>query len=229
MGRLLASLLADSEPRSLATLATPATLVREVAESQKSPASRIESRPSGVAESQESQRVGAIAQLYERMEALAYQVGADIQLVRELPPSYLDDLLRLMDGTDAPLLSYLHVLRDEHARESGQRLPNETSLAVCSHCGPVWVAANVAAVSPHVGGVARVAGCAWCTNRGSGTRIPRPAVTCGSCEHFERDTINPPAGIGRCRLGVATGPLPYPFAERTCASWRPSTDAEPSA
>lgn len=51
----------------------------------------------------------------------------------------------------------------------------------------------------------------------------RPAVTCGSCGHFEPDPINPPAGAGTCRAGVAAfsiGPALHPMAPRLCEHHR---------
>lgn len=47
----------------------------------------------------------------------------------------------------------------------------------------------------------------------------RPAVTCGSCQYFQHDPINPPAGIGTCREGVghlSAGSSLHPMAERLC-------------
>jgi len=51
----------------------------------------------------------------------------------------------------------------------------------------------------------------------------RPAVTCGSCQHFQRDPLNPPAGAGTCRAGVAAfsiGPALHPMAPRLCEHHR---------
>ena len=51
----------------------------------------------------------------------------------------------------------------------------------------------------------------------------RPAVTCGSCQHFQRDPINPPAGAGTCRASVAAfsiGPALHPMAPRLCEHHR---------
>ena len=162
----------------------------------------------------------------ERLHALAAAAGIEAALVDGLSAEQLSFCESL---DDAGAGSYLCVVRDDQLRQQGRVPPDETAVAVCVHCGPVWVWPHVVAVSPHIGGFARVAGCAWCTNRARGLPIPRPPVSCGACEHFERDSVNPPAGIGRCRIGMDKGPAPYPFAERTCASWRPSTEAEASA
>jgi hypothetical protein len=47
-------------------------------------------------------------------------------------------------------------------------------------------------------------------------------VTCGSCQHFEQDAINPGGGIGRCTLGLAFRPgerSRWPMTERSCPEW----------
>jgi hypothetical protein len=44
-------------------------------------------------------------------------------------------------------------------------------------------------------------------------------VTCGSCQHFQHDPINPPAGVGACREGVghlSVGSSLHPMAARLC-------------
>jgi len=44
-------------------------------------------------------------------------------------------------------------------------------------------------------------------------------VTCGSCQHFEPDPINPPAGAGTCRAGVghlSVGKSLHPMTHRLC-------------
>lgn len=49
-------------------------------------------------------------------------------------------------------------------------------------------------------------------------------VRCGDCANFIRDSINPPQGMGRCRVGAKTlpanhygrAPSLWPFSERLC-------------
>lgn len=161
-----------------------------------------------------------------RLATIACEEGLDENLVINLTA---DELAFCESLDDAAARSYLSVIRDAGVRAGGCVPPDETAVAVCVRCGPVWVHPLVVVVAPHVGGFARVIGCPWCTNRANGIAIPRPPVTCGACEHFERDGVNPPAGIGHCRLGIASGPLPYPFAQRTCASWTPSASEETGA
>ena len=46
----------------------------------------------------------------------------------------------------------------------------------------------------------------------------QPSVTCGSCAHFKRDSINPANGMGACRTGC--DPLrPWPHVSRACQKW----------
>ena len=51
---------------------------------------------------------------------------------------------------------------------------------------------------------------------------PRPApalvelVRCRDCVNFRPDPINPPAGIGRCRVDAAGDRPPWPNAPRRC-------------
>jgi hypothetical protein len=71
------------------------------------------------------------------------------------------------------LRAYVRALHDTDLRERGQRPDDETARALCEHCGPVWIAPEVAAVAPMVDGWPRVIGCPWCHVRNRQT-IPRP-------------------------------------------------------
>lgn len=56
------------------------------------------------------------------------------------------------------------------------------------------------------------------------------AVTCEDCRFFERDTINPPAGIGLCRNRRQTNAFHsghYPSAPHYCRLREEHPDAEP--
>lgn len=121
---------------------------------------------------------------------------------------------------DAALDAYVRCLRDSDLHERGKQSPDETKPALCRHCGPIWLAPEVAAVAPKLDGWPIVLGCPWChvKNRRA---IPRPAMTCGNCRHFERDAINPEAGMGRCTIGVETKSLPFPSAKRECHQFQP--------
>ena len=50
-------------------------------------------------------------------------------------------------------------------------------------------------------------------------------VRCGQCRHFERDTINPGQGLGRCGAGAEGERLPWPNAPRYCGTWTPTPAA----
>ena len=48
---------------------------------------------------------------------------------------------------------------------------------------------------------------------------PTPKVCCRDCRHFEPDSINPPSGLGDCRINAKRWqgqPPLYPFAKRDC-------------
>lgn len=158
-----------------------------------------------------------------RLVGLADSEGIDLALIHSLPDS---DAALCADLSDDTLRAYVRALRDSDLRERGQRPEDETGRALCAKCGPLWLHPAVAAVAPTVEGWARVLGCPWChvTNRRA---IPRPLVTCGTCQHFERDIVNPSGGgMGLCTIArerLASEPLPYPFAKRLCAEWRPSS------
>jgi len=202
MGRLLAALIAESGVRTPATPATPLLVEPE------------SSRVANVA-------TGHFCQTDRLLSALRAQ---------ELPDAFLgfdrgdDGFLAELD--ESALRAYVRVLRDSDLRERGQRPDDETAAILCARCGPVFAAPEVAAVLPVIAGLPTAAGCAWCGNRKRALPIPRPPMTCGSCAHFERDTLNPFGGIGRCtvaRAQLPSEPPCYPFAKRTCADWRPSS------
>ena len=154
-----------------------------------------------------------------RLRELADAEGFPTSLVDALTVADLEGCDGLTDDT---LRAYLRCLRDSDLREHGKVPPDETATAICRSCGPVWVAPEVAAVAPKIGGFARLLGCPWChINR---TIIPRPKVKCSECRRFVADTVNPAAGIGTCLADHKPSPnepMCYPHAERECASFIP--------
>ena len=50
-------------------------------------------------------------------------------------------------------------------------------------------------------------------------------VRCGQCRHFERDTVNPAEGMGRCGAGLVSERPHYPNAPRHCRTWTPTPAA----
>jgi hypothetical protein len=140
----------------------------------------------------------------------------------------LADLLALAGPDEAPILrdnatvaeAFAKCLKLAETRARGVRPAHYTRAAVCLGCGPVWL-------SP--GGLARVLGCPWCSNRAEGRPIPRPPVTCADCRHFSPNPSSPTVGVGTCAAGpngADAGPPPRPAIKRICAAWRPNDDFE---
>jgi hypothetical protein len=60
-------------------------------------------------------------------------------------------------------------------------------------------------------------------------RSPPSPVTCGDCRHFQRDPINPGAGIGRCSLALPFRPgerSRWPMTDRYCPEWATANNPE---
>lgn len=217
MGRLLDALIADtgivdSERAPAAKPANlriyPATPGKTFADSQYSQGAQVCKMPPDT------------GQVRERLLTLADAELIDPDLVRRLPESDLRGCTGLPDPT---LRAYLHALDDSELRQAGKVPRNETARGLCRHCGPVWLAPEIAAVAPKPNGLPFVLGCPWChiTER---SLIPRPPVHCRECTHFVPDTINPAEGMGRCkadRVPSPREPMPYPNAARECERFEP--------
>jgi hypothetical protein len=121
---------------------------------------------------------------------------------------------------DGQRRAFLHLLDETASRHAGRVPETDTAAMLCQHCGPVWTQPAIAAVLPVVDGWPRALGCPWCFVRKAGGCIPRPSITCGDCQHFTPDTINPPAGMGTCNRGHGTH---YPMTAHRCASFWPDT------
>jgi hypothetical protein len=106
------------------------------------------------------------------LERIARAEGVAAELVRRLPA---DDVTACADLSSNALRAYVRVLRDAERRSHGKTPPDETAEAQCVRCGPIFIAPEVAAVLPIIGGVPTAAGCPWCFNRKAGLPIPRPA------------------------------------------------------
>ena len=127
-----------------------------------------------------------------------------------------DDVAACIGLPDATLRTYLRALDRRAMMEGGQCPPDYSHAVQCDGCGPVWLWPDC---PPHV------LACPWCAIRKAGRYLPRPRVTCGPCQHFAPDDVNPSGGCGACGLG-----LPYrrgergryPFTERHCAEFRPT-------
>lgn len=196
MGRLLERLMRDSQGAPAATLATLSA-----------------PEPESVAESQVSQ--GGEVEKAKVQRARLLTLAAD----ELLPPGLvhgLDDAdAAACDGLpDDTLRAYLRSLERDRRMDAGQVPPEwgEPVACFCKGCGPVplWPGC------PDV-----VLACPWCFRRNAGKAIPRPLVACEDCRHFQPDTVNPPAGIGRCGLGHAGQ---WPMKLHCCKDWRKRHD-----
>jgi len=125
--------------------------------------------------------------------------------------------LAAMDSVQ--LRVYARALHRSATLDAGTVPAEYTKATRCEGCGPVWL---------WEGCPPMVKACPWCFRRTAGRRFPRPMVTCGDCAHFRPDTINPPGGVGACRLGIeqrAGEPTRYPFAPRECGEhWSNNDD-----
>ena len=124
---------------------------------------------------------------------------------------------------DRQRVAYLSMLADTADRHAGRVPEADTAAMHCQHCGPVWTHPDIAACLPVVAGWPRALGCPWCFVRKAGGYIPRPSITCGDCQHFTPDTINPPAGMGTCASGHG---MHCPMQRHACTIFQP--DKEPA-
>jgi hypothetical protein len=90
------------------------------------------------------------------------------------------------------------------------------AVVVCEQCGPVWLAPESGPTVP---------ACPWCGLYAAGHYFPRPAVQCGECRHFTRDTINPGGGLGECQASTRRPGLSFPHTKKPCPAWRPHESA----
>ncbi len=124
---------------------------------------------------------------------------------------------------DDILRGYLHALTDTTTRKAGKVPAGDTARMLCAHCGPVWIHPSIVAVLPVVNGWPRALGCPWChVKPRAGLAIPRPTVTCDTCQHYQPDKINPVAGCGRCQLDMPMKRGGYPRIERYCKAFNPT-------
>lgn len=166
-----------------------------------------------------------IADLRARLLKLADDEGIDPVLVQGLPESELAATAEQVAACDHGdcrniLFAYVRAQADADLRRRGKVPPDETARALCRSCGPVWVHPAVASAAPVVDGLPRLLGCPWCHVQHAGLYVPRPSVSCGECQHFIRDTVNPEGGMGRCNAGCDPA-RPYPNAKHQCARFTP--------
>lgn len=137
-----------------------------------------------------------------------------IAKAKELPASLVhkltsDELAEVTGEPDKVLAAYLRALECTRVREAGQ-IPDEYhKKAYCRGCGWVWL---------FMSGTAD--GCPWCWNRAKGLPIPRPAVHCIDCRHFQR-TDHP--HLGHCAIRQPEAPAGlWDTDRRVCVRWTPS-------
>lgn len=210
MGRLLEALRADAGVVAPAIPAIPA--IRE---------------PQPIEAGAENSGIAKIAEgstpetARESTPCATEQTGRLLAALRAecLPDSLLsrDDAelwqLAALDG--AGMRAYARALSRSAEMDAGTIPADYTQAALCEGCGPVWL---------WEGAPSRVKGCPWCFRRKAGRAFARPLVTCADCLHFQRDTVNPSAGIGACALGLPYRRAEvgrYPMARRECGDFRP--------
>jgi hypothetical protein len=156
----------------------------------------------------------------DRLLALAAVDCRDLTLVQALPASFLH---ACGDMREDALRALLSMLADDAERKAGRVPAGDTATILCERCGPVFLNPAIARVLPQVGGWPRALGCPWCFIRKAGLYVPRPQVTCATCEHFQCDAVNPAQGMGRCAVDAARphDPPTYPACVRHCGDWCP--------
>jgi hypothetical protein len=218
---LFAELIAETGSAPAANPAKPANIPNS--HGQDSQIRKIrkadDAGPGKVAESQMSKP--DTAELRAHLIALAAVTGREAGLVQALPESFLRDCQGLPDET---LRALLGTLADDAERRAGRVPHRDTAAVLCRRCGPVWLHPSIADAAPKVHGWPVVLGCPWCfVPKDGALAIPRPPVTCGTCQHFTRDTINPEGGAGTCTAGINPA-LPWPNAQQCCAAYSPKAE-----
>ena len=153
--------------------------------------------------------------LLAKLRRLAEAEGLPRGIVASLTADDLhpDNGAHLLD--DAGLRRWLHVL-DENARMQRGIAPRDwTQASHCERCGPVqlWTGAPL-----------HVIGCPWCHVRRAGGPVPRPSVTCASCQHRQLRPNTSDPGMHGCTKGHT---LHFAFDSHTCGHWKPRNTAVP--
>ncbi len=98
------------------------------------------------------------------LRRLAIQHGLPLGIVERMPDSDLEPANCAHLLTEAGLLVWLRMLRDDAAMLDGIVPPDWTHQATCARCGPIWHWVP----GDHVA-------CPWCAVRESGRAVPHPA------------------------------------------------------
>lgn len=162
--------------------------------------------------------------LRARLLTLAEREAIDAGIVHALPKSELAATVEQLAAFHAAerdniLRGYLRTLADDAERRAGRVPRGDTAAVLCRRCGPVYLHPSIAQAAPVVHGWPVVLGCPWCfVPKDGALAIPRPPVTCGTCQQFTRDTINPEGGAGTCAAGLNPS-RPWPNAQQYCAGF----------
>ena len=105
---------------------------------------------------------------------------------------------------------------------------------------PPWIEAREerAAIMEFDGGLSRAeadAAAAELHPDPSATPDPAPepvpaVVTCGTCQHFRRNIVNPAAGLGHCQIEAPASRRPptlWPDGRHRCTDWQPDDERGP--
>ncbi len=139
----------------------------------------------------------------------ALQAREHVKQVQSRHPGAIPEIAEPDTEAERQAIAYCEQIA--RLREKGMHPPSYTTTALCRGCGLVWI---------FQGAPARVDACPWCSNRTKGLPIPRPSVSCATCQHFRPDPIGH-GGIGSCaRGGPPQGQMPaYPYAKRQCSDF----------
>ena len=147
--------------------------------------------------------------LRAKLRQLAEAEGLPRGIVDGLTDADLDpdNGAHLLD--DAGLRRWLYVRAENERMRQGIAPPGWAQPSYCERCGPVrlWAGAPL-----------RVLGCPWCHVRRAGGHLPRPSVTCASCQHRQLRPDTSDAGMHGCAKGR---PLHYALEPHVCADWKP--------
>lgn len=147
------------------------------------------------------------AELRAHLLAICRSHALPERLVANLPDAELEGCELL---SPEGLVRWVQVLGENERMRKGIAPPGWTQASYCHHCGPVklWAGAPL-----------HVIGCPWCHVRKAGGQVPRPAVTCATCQHMRRMPQTSPAGMQSCKAGHG---MHYAHAEHVCDDWRPA-------
>jgi len=111
-------------------------------------------------------------EMRQTLRALADSEGIARALIDKLGNADACDSSSLTTET---LTAYVRAIRDIDLRKRGKVPADETAVAICRSCGPIWTHPSVAGVAPIVDRWPRLLGCPWCHVRNR-EGMPRPTA-----------------------------------------------------